>query len=197
MELFIETSSFFSSVALFHDGNLLQEVSTTEQNSHSEKLHLLIRELLQTQNIKAAQLHTLVMGGGPGSNTGLRIGLAALKGLSLVSGGSILAIDTHAAMCYEASGGEGNCLIITTSKKGLYNYTLFEGTQIIRRDNNKNLEALSQTIDKQIMVVCPDDASINTFKFWQPKQCSPKASKLGTYFYSGKKVQQIELQAMY
>lgn len=197
MELFIETSSFFSSAAIFHEGRLLQEVSTEEQNSHSEKLHLLIQELLRTQNLKAADLQALVMGGGPGSNTGLRIGLAALKGLALISDCSIIALDTHAALCYEATGGKGNCLIITTSKRGLYNYTLFQGTQIAKRDNSKDLEILTQAIDKQTLITCPDDASMEAFTPWNPKRYLPKASLLGRYFYSGLTLQQVELQAMY
>jgi len=80
--LHIETATKNCSVALSKDGQCLaiQEASG-EQFSHSEKLHLFIESLLKKQGIKPQDLAAVVVDKGPGSYTGLRIGVATAKGL--------------------------------------------------------------------------------------------------------------------
>jgi len=85
MRLIIETSSFYSSVALFDSSGYITSIESDQQNSHAETLHILIKQVLENEKIMVSDIDGLIMGGGPGSNTGLRIGLATLKGLSMFS----------------------------------------------------------------------------------------------------------------
>ena len=80
--LHLETATKVCSVALSVDGNL---VALKESNSdayiHGEYLTLFIEEVLQVSNINIEQLSAVSISSGPGSYTGLRIGVSTAKGL--------------------------------------------------------------------------------------------------------------------
>lgn len=83
MILAIETSSKLCSVALIQNQqciDCLEELG--EKFIHAESLHPMIQKLLDRNNIKLANLNGIAVGIGPGSYTGLRIGLAAAKGFA-------------------------------------------------------------------------------------------------------------------
>jgi len=81
--LALETSTRNCSVALIQDKELIGiKEEHADQYIHSEKLHLFIQELLETHNYKASQLSAIAVGAGPGSYTGLRIGVASAKALA-------------------------------------------------------------------------------------------------------------------
>jgi tRNA threonylcarbamoyladenosine biosynthesis protein TsaB len=93
--LMIETSTKNCSVGLSKDGKC---ISLKEENkgdySHAEKLHLFIEEILKKENISAKDLDAIAVGKGPGSYTGLRIGVSAAKGLAYAINKPLIAIDT-------------------------------------------------------------------------------------------------------
>ena len=83
MILALETSTKNCSVALLKDQDLVQLIEAqSDQYIHSEKLHLFIAEALKKAAIKPDQLEAIAVGSGPGSYTGLRIGVASAKALA-------------------------------------------------------------------------------------------------------------------
>lgn len=80
--LCIETSTTNCSVAIAVDGEIkaIRE-ENTQQYSHAEKLHVFIEEVLKEANLDKKQLNAVAVSKGPGSYTGLRIGVSAAKGL--------------------------------------------------------------------------------------------------------------------
>ena len=82
MLLCIETSGKNCSVALFEGLQLvsIREVHT-EQFSHSENLHVFIEQVLKESNLQPKAIKAIAISAGPGSYTGLRIGVATAKGL--------------------------------------------------------------------------------------------------------------------
>ena len=82
MLLCIETSGKNCSVALF-DGLQLVSIREvhTEQFSHSENLHVFIEQVLKESNLQPKAIKAIAISAGPGSYTGLRIGVATAKGL--------------------------------------------------------------------------------------------------------------------
>ena len=100
MILCLETATPVCSVAL-NDGCCTIALRETEgQNAHSEKITNFIREVMETANINYRQLDALAVSQGPGSYTGLRIGVSTAKGICYAADLPLMAIDTLEAMAY-------------------------------------------------------------------------------------------------
>lgn len=106
MILGIETSTAVCSVGLLGDENQTMERSLVESRIHSEKLQTLIQEVLKEAGAGVGDIDAVAISIGPGSFTGLRIGLSTAKGLCfsiekpLLSVSSFEAIATAAARSY-------------------------------------------------------------------------------------------------
>ncbi|MCB0731607.1 MAG: tRNA (adenosine(37)-N6)-threonylcarbamoyltransferase complex dimerization subunit type 1 TsaB [Ignavibacteriae bacterium] len=101
--LAIETSGDLCSVALSLDQNKFDERNILLKHIHSEKLIPMIEELLKSNNIEAKDLDCLSVSIGPGSFTGLRIGLTAAKGIAFASNIPIVPVPTFDALSFEIS----------------------------------------------------------------------------------------------
>jgi len=93
--LCIETATKLCAVALGRDGVLLAERELeSAENIHAEKLNVFIEEVLREAGIAMSGLDAVAVGIGPGSYTGLRIGLSAAKGLCFALRIPIIGIGT-------------------------------------------------------------------------------------------------------
>ncbi|MDR3678928.1 MAG: tRNA (adenosine(37)-N6)-threonylcarbamoyltransferase complex dimerization subunit type 1 TsaB [Flavipsychrobacter sp.] len=79
--LHIDTSGSTGTIALAKEGAIISSVSTDEARNQASTINLMIDHVLQQGGIKTGQLEAIAVCGGPGSYTGLRIGLATAKGL--------------------------------------------------------------------------------------------------------------------
>lgn len=94
--LLLETSSRLCSVALAVDGVIQAEREELDPQGfrHAEALHPMISDVLRDVGIRARELTGIAAAQGPGSYTGLRIGLAAAKGLALPWGIPCFGVDS-------------------------------------------------------------------------------------------------------
>ena len=93
--LHIETSTKQCSVAIGYKGKCISEKKLlSEHYSHEEKLHVFIQEALQEVNLNISELGAVSVSKGPGSFTGLRIGVATAKGICYALDLPLIAIDT-------------------------------------------------------------------------------------------------------
>ena len=100
MILCLETATPVCSVAL-NDGCCTLALRETEgQNAHSEKITNFIREAMETAGIDYRQLDAVAVSKGPGSYTGLRIGVSTAKGICYAADVPLMAIDTLEAMAH-------------------------------------------------------------------------------------------------
>lgn len=107
MILCLETATPVCSVAL-NDGCCTLGLRETEgQNAHSEKITNFIREVMETAKIDYRQLDAVAVSQGPGSYTGLRIGVSTAKGICYAANLPLMAIDTLEAMAYGMKGKLG------------------------------------------------------------------------------------------
>jgi tRNA threonylcarbamoyladenosine biosynthesis protein TsaB len=90
----IETATPLCSVALAIDGRLIAQRETQEEKSHAARLTVYIEEILKEQGLKIKDLHAIAIGKGPGSYTGLRIGVSTAKGLCYGAGIPLIAVGT-------------------------------------------------------------------------------------------------------
>ncbi|MDP5096197.1 MAG: tRNA (adenosine(37)-N6)-threonylcarbamoyltransferase complex dimerization subunit type 1 TsaB [Flavobacterium sp.] len=91
----IETATKNCSVALAKEGKTIACKEIAEQNfSHAEKLHVFIEELLLENQLIFSDLAAIAVSQGPGSYTGLRIGVSSAKGFCYALNIPLIAIDT-------------------------------------------------------------------------------------------------------
>lgn len=99
--LSIETSAKVCSVAVHNKGELKASSEVHIEQSHASKLSVLIREVLQVANIEISQLAAIAVTSGPGSYTGLRIGVSTAKGLCFSLNVPLISIGTLDLMAYQ------------------------------------------------------------------------------------------------
>ena len=91
----IETATKNCSVSLSKEGKTMVCKEIAEQNfSHAEKLHLFIAEVLAENNLVFSDLSAVAVSQGPGSYTGLRIGVSSAKGFCYALNIPLIAVDT-------------------------------------------------------------------------------------------------------
>jgi len=91
----LDTSTKACSVSLYRDSELLASWHrVSEGYTHAEELHLRISEVMQTAQVKFSQLDAVAVGKGPGSYTGLRIGVSSAKGLAYGLGIPLISIES-------------------------------------------------------------------------------------------------------
>lgn len=98
----IEAATSVCAAAIVDDGSVLTEQRIEAQHSHSEKLVTLVDKCLQTVKCELKSLTGIAVSIGPGSFTGLRIGLSVAKGLSCASGVPLVSIPTLKALAWNA-----------------------------------------------------------------------------------------------
>ncbi|MBN2745842.1 MAG: tRNA (adenosine(37)-N6)-threonylcarbamoyltransferase complex dimerization subunit type 1 TsaB [Bacteroidales bacterium] len=98
--LSIESATEICSASLSKDGVVVSLQETNQPNVHSQRLALMIQEIFHESKIHATQLDAVAVSSGPGSYTGLRIGVSIAKGLCYASDIPLIAIPTLESMCY-------------------------------------------------------------------------------------------------
>ncbi len=102
--LAFDTSTEYCSAALYVSGQLLVREELAGQ-THSDRLLLMLRELLSEAGLCLSQLDAIAFGAGPGSFTGLRIACGVAQGVALGAGLPVIPVGTLEALA-EANGGE-------------------------------------------------------------------------------------------
>jgi tRNA threonylcarbamoyladenosine biosynthesis protein TsaB len=100
--LVLETSSRVGQVALAEGERLLGVRRLDQARRHARDLAPAIRDLLAEHAWRAADLHGVIVSRGPGSYTGLRVGLMSAKTLAYATGCALLAVETFAAIARQA-----------------------------------------------------------------------------------------------
>jgi tRNA threonylcarbamoyladenosine biosynthesis protein TsaB len=96
----IETSTTVCSVALAENGKVISERENHDEKSHAKSLTIYIEEVLNESKIRYNQLDAISVSKGPGSYTGLRIGVSVGKGLCYALEKPLIAINTLQLMCF-------------------------------------------------------------------------------------------------
>ncbi len=111
--LSIETSTKNCSVALARNGELISiREDDTDKYNHAEKLHVFIEQTMREAGISFDQLQAIAVSEGPGSYTGLRIGVSAAKGLAFAKNIPMIAVNTLESMAFAKKDGNKSHLYI-------------------------------------------------------------------------------------
>ena len=151
--LAVETATRCQSVAIIDDEQVLANETHLDCASHASVLIPTIDRLLETLNLSLAQLDGLAVSIGPGSFTGLRVGLSTMIGFRLAIGLPLVTVPTLEAMAWNVKYEDGLiCPILRASRDEVY-WALFQwkAGQLMRlsEDNHGSIVQLVESIGKK------------------------------------------------
>tara|TARA_B100000927_G_scaffold119542_1_gene96572 strand:- start:335 stop:1003 length:669 start_codon:yes stop_codon:yes gene_type:complete len=189
----IETSSTNCSVSLSNNNKLIDCLEKDSPNySHSQKLHSFISELMEKNNISFKDLDAVAVGIGPGSYTGLRIGLSAAKGICYALDIPLISVSSLENM---VSNIQFEGVIISTidaRRDEVYSCIFDKDKKVLREEipeiiNSKSYINYSKT-DKVLIVgngqkKCKEIIDFNNNFNWNINIQKPSASNMGDIAY--------------
>lgn len=152
--LAIESSARAASVALTEDGALVSQFFQASGLTHSRTLLKMAQELLSSLDMTVSDVDAVAVAKGPGSFTGVRIGVAAAKGLCWGADKPCIGVSTLEAMAYHGAGrgGEIVCPAMDARRGQIYNALFrFEGETPLRltQDRAISLDELAAEAKKE------------------------------------------------
>lgn len=123
--LSIETSSKTCGVAILDDKTLIKKIELNNGLTHSETLMPLIRQILEETNLTLAKINLLVCDIGPGSFTGIRIGIATVKAFADSLNIPSVGVSSLEALAYNVKTDGIICSIIDCKNNNCY-YSLYQ-----------------------------------------------------------------------
>lgn len=143
--LCIETSLDYCSVSMIEDGKVIDSESINIKKSHSEFILILIKNLLKRVKISLNQLSAIAVNKGPGSYTGLRIGVSTAKGLCFSLDLPLLSVNSLDLMIYDVKkknlveSGSLLCPMIDARRMEVYTKIVKDDLTIIKDTHAKIL----------------------------------------------------------
>lgn len=110
--LAVDTSAVSASAAVMNDGKILSSSFTNTGLTHSQTLMPMIERTLSGAGVDVKDIDLFAVDNGPGSFTGVRIGVAAIKGMAHMLGKKCIGISTLEALAYNLS--DSDCIAVCT-----------------------------------------------------------------------------------
>ena len=157
--LSIETSSKVCAVALMEDDELIKEELIEDENTHSVKLMPLVDKLLNETNTKISDVDLFACDVGPGSFTGIRIGISTIKAFLDVTGKTAVGITSLETLAYNIETDDIVCSLVDAKNNNVYcgfykkENGIYKQIEDLRFDNINNIIDLAKTKNKKIIFV--------------------------------------------
>ena len=114
----IDTSSKFLNIALSEDEDIIKEESHLLDRRQASQLIPIVKELLHKSKTPVKRIDAFVIGLGPGSFTGLRIGVSAIKGFGIATGKPCIGVASIDAIACNAGENDRDIIPIIDAKRG-------------------------------------------------------------------------------
>lgn len=166
MILGIDSSSISAGCALTDGGKIIAESFLNTRHTHSETLLPMARDMLGSAGVTLADVDRIAVTAGPGSFTGLRIGIATVKGLCMGAEKPCVGVSTLEAIAYNFIGVDGViCACMDARCKQVYNAMFRSENGVITRicdDRAITLAELSEELQKldEKIILAGDGAEI-------------------------------------
>lgn len=132
--LAIDSTAIVASVAICEDEKLVALYTVNNGNTHSETLLPMVESALAQSKLTAGDIDMFAVSVGPGSFTGVRIGVATIKGLAFGRNVPCVGVSTLEALAYNLKGNDGIlCPVMNARRNQVYNALFrFEGEKLVR-----------------------------------------------------------------
>lgn len=132
--LALETSAVTASVAVTEDGRLLAQSFQNSGLTHSATLMPMVADLLKNTGLKAEDMDVIAVAVGPGSFTGVRIGVAAAKGLAWPGDKLCAPCSTLQSMAWQCAHVDGEiCAVMDARRNQVYNARFRAENGVLKR----------------------------------------------------------------
>lgn len=119
--LAIDSSSIVATVAVLTQEKLLAEYIVNNKKNHSEKLMQVLDRVLVDADVTVDDIDVIAVSKGPGSFTGIRIGMACAQGLAHATGKPLIGVNTLDGLAYNMMNSQGLlCSMINAQRQELY-----------------------------------------------------------------------------
>lgn len=140
----IETSTTICSVSLAKDGKKIIGKESNEKNAHSKILTVFIEDIFKDANLKVKDIDAVAISKGPGSYTGLRIGVSVAKGIAYGAGIPLISVSTLLNMTFGAKQ------ILEVNEEDLFAPMI----------DARRMEVYTQLFDNKLNALCEINAKI-------------------------------------
>ena len=151
--LAIETSSLRGSVALVEDATLAQALEHHRENAHGETILPLIERAFAEVGWERGAIDRVAVGIGPGSFTGLRVGIAIAQGLSEGWGVPLIGVPSLQAMALAAPAGAARRCVLLDARKA----ELFAAVYAPGGDELVSVRLIPAALDAVLALTAPGD----------------------------------------
>jgi len=142
--LCLETASTNCSVALGVNGDVISvKEDFSSSFSHAERLHIFIRDILAENNLELSGLDAIAISKGPGSYTGLRIGVSAAKGLCYSLNLPLISVSTLTSIAHQVTDNGFIVPMLDARRMEVYTAVFDENKNQIEKTTAKILEPTS------------------------------------------------------
>ena len=124
----IDSSATAASAAIINNGKLVSEVFSDTGLTHSQTLLPMIEKCLQMANVSIEDIDLIAVANGPGSFTGVRIGIATVKGIAFTSNVECVEVSTLESMAYNLPLFNGIICSVMDARCNQVYTAMFENT---------------------------------------------------------------------
>ena len=170
--LAIDSSALVASVAVCEDEAVLAEYTVNNGNTHSETLLPMVENMLNTLSMKAKDIDVFAVSEGPGSFTGVRIGVSTVKGLAFGSGKPCVGVSTLEALANNIKSCKGIiCPVMNARHSQLYTAVFSSNGETLTRllpDSALSVSELDELLStyEESVYLCGDgyDIAVEAFE---------------------------------
>lgn len=163
--LAIDTSSIVATCAIMDNEKLIGEYILNHKRTHSQKIMPIVQEILSSCDLKPEDIDVYAAAKGPGSFTGLRIGIATVKGLAHATNKPVIGISTLEALAFNLPYSEGIIVPMMDARRdrvytGLYKWEKGDLCVIGEPDVLEVKELLSLLSQRNELIIVNGDGAI-------------------------------------
>ena len=130
----IDTAVDVASICLAKDGKVLSIAKNESQKDHASWLHISIKEIFEKNNFELGSVDAIAVTGGPGSYTGLRIGMATAKGICFALNKPLISLNTLLVMANAAKDENADllCPMIDARRMEVFTAIYTKGLEVVK-----------------------------------------------------------------
>lgn len=209
--LAVDTSALTATAAILSDGIIIGEICVTTKLTHSQTIMPMIDDLLKRTSLDISDIDLFACSTGPGSFTGLRIGIGTVKGLSYGLGKKVCAVSTLEALAYNIAYTD--CIIspiMDARRSQVYNALYkWEGNNLVCMESPRALsvEELCSSLKGSKVIFVGDGVNVYKEKisallddkalFAPPQHMLQRASSVAYAALSKEEIDPADLCAVY